>query len=158
MPQVEWAKNGNGAECGVHMKILLAVDNSKCAMRAVSHVIRNLDSLGTKPQIHLLHVQPPLPGRVTAALSRQVVHGYYRDESKKALSPARRALDRRRIRYKEIHLIGEPGLTIAAYAKQGKFPLIVMGSHGQGALSSLVLGSVARKVLANCGTPALIIR
>jgi nucleotide-binding universal stress UspA family protein len=36
--------------------------------------------------------------------------------------------------------------------------MVIMGSHGQGALSSLVLGSVARQVLANCNTPALIIR
>jgi nucleotide-binding universal stress UspA family protein len=33
-----------------------------------------------------------------------------------------------------------------------------MGSHGHGSLSNLVLGSVATKVLAQCGTPVLLIR
>ena len=140
------------------MKILLAADNSKCAMRAVKPVVSNLDRFGPKPEIHLLYVQQPLPGRATAACGRSVVQGYYREQSEKALSRARRALTRRRIKHKEVHLIGDPGATIAAYAKQEKFPLVVMGSHGQGALSSVVLGSVARKVLATCDTPALIIR
>jgi nucleotide-binding universal stress UspA family protein len=59
---------------------------------------------------------------------------------------------------KRFHLLGDPGTTIAAYAKQEKIALVVMGSHGQGALPGIVLGSVACKVLAHCETPALIIR
>lgn len=140
------------------MKLLLAADESKCAMRAVKHAIANVDRFGPKPQIHLLYVQRPLPGRATAACSRSVVQGYYREQSEKALARARRALVTRGIKHKEVHLIGDPGATIAPYAKQEKFPLVVMGSHGQGALSSVVLGTVARKVLAMCDTPALIIR
>ena len=140
------------------MKILLAADESKCAMRAVKHVIDNLSMFGPTPDIHLLHVERPLPGRATAAVGRSVVQGYYREQSAKALASARRALARSGIKFKEVHLIGDPGATIAAYARQQKFPLVVIGSHGQGALSSMVLGSVARKVLASCDTPALIIR
>jgi nucleotide-binding universal stress UspA family protein len=55
-------------------------------------------------------------------------------------------------------MIGDPGETIAGYAKRGKFDLVVLGSRGQGALSNLLLGSVASKVLAECKVPALIIR
>jgi len=33
-----------------------------------------------------------------------------------------------------------------------------MGSRGQGALSNLVLGSVAMKVLARCTVPVLLVR
>ena len=40
----------------------------------------------------------------------------------------------------------------------GEFDLIVMGSHGHNALSSLVMGSVATKVLANCSVPVLLVR
>ena len=36
--------------------------------------------------------------------------------------------------------------------------LIVMGSHGHGALVNLVVGSVATEVLAGCKTPVLIVR
>jgi nucleotide-binding universal stress UspA family protein len=47
---------------------------------------------------------------------------------------------------------------LAAAAKQGKFDLLVLGSHGHGRLASLVLGSVAQRVLASCEVPALIVR
>ena len=33
-----------------------------------------------------------------------------------------------------------------------------MGSHGHGALSSLVMGSVTTKVLAHCKVPVLLVR
>ena len=33
-----------------------------------------------------------------------------------------------------------------------------MGSHGHGNLASLVMGSVAMKVMARCKTPLLIVR
>ena len=36
--------------------------------------------------------------------------------------------------------------------------VIVMGSRGHGALGSLVMGSVATKVLASCGVPVLLVR
>lgn len=45
-----------------------------------------------------------------------------------------------------------------AGAKQGEFDLLVMGSHGHGALGNLVMGSVATKVMATCTTPILIVR
>jgi nucleotide-binding universal stress UspA family protein len=34
----------------------------------------------------------------------------------------------------------------------------MMGSHGHGTLGSLVMGSVATKVLAGCKTPVLLVR
>ena len=48
--------------------------------------------------------------------------------------------------------------TIAAQATKGDFDLLMMGSHGHGLLGNLVLGSVATKVMANCGVPVLIVR
>ena len=141
------------------MKVLLAVDDSECALRAVHHLVKNLHEFGANPEIHLLHVQFQLPARITEAISREVLLDYYEEESRRALEPARNALKRAGIKFKEVHLIGQkPGMTIGAYAMKEDFSMVVMGSHGQGALSSLVLGSVAREVLASCSTPALIIR
>jgi Universal stress protein UspA and related nucleotide-binding proteins len=141
------------------MKVLLAVDDSECAMRAVGHVVNHIHDFGEEPEIHLLHVQYQFPGRISAAVDSKVLHEYYEEEGRKALEPARNALSRAGIKFKEIHLTGQkPGETVGAYATQEDFSVLVMGSHGQGALSSLVLGSVARQVLASCDTPALIIR
>ena len=50
------------------------------------------------------------------------------------------------------------GTTIAKVAESGKFDLLVMGSHGHGAVMNLVMGSVATQVLAHCRVPILMVR
>jgi nucleotide-binding universal stress UspA family protein len=140
------------------VKILLAADGSNYTRHAVKYLIRHRANFGVEPVVHLLNVRPPLPGRAARALSRATVDRYYREETRKALAMAKRVLDRERIAYREVGLVGDPGAAIASYAKRGKFSLVIMGSHGQGALKGLVLGSVASKVLANCKVPVLIVR
>jgi nucleotide-binding universal stress UspA family protein len=140
------------------MKIVLAADGSKYTRRAVNYLIAHLADFGSHPEIHLLYVQQPVPGRAAAAVSVTVLQRYYQEESRKALAVAGRMLNRMGIRYEEVHRVGDPGSTIAAYAERRKFSLIIMGSHGRGAISSFVLGSVVRKVLASCSVPVLIVR
>ena len=47
---------------------------------------------------------------------------------------------------------------IAQTAREEGADLIVIGSHGHGALRKLVLGSVTTKVLAEAGVPVLVVR
>jgi len=61
----------------------------------------------------------------------------------------------------ELAFIGKTGPAaevIGALSDAGKFDLLVMGSHGHGALGSLLMGSVVTKVMASCKTPLLIVR
>ena len=140
------------------MKILLASDGSKCALRAAKYVAANLGMFGVKPEVSLVHVQPPIPSRAASAVPRATLDRYYRDESRKAMRPAERILKAGRIEYQEVRLIGDPGRSLAAYASRKGFSMVIMGSRGQGALSSIVLGSVVRKVLVECAVPVLVIR
>jgi nucleotide-binding universal stress UspA family protein len=140
------------------MKILVAADGSKYTRAAIKYLTDHLDMFGQAPEVHLLHVRAPLPGRAAAALGRNVVQRYYDEETNKALAAARRVLEKKGIEFRELHAVGDPGESIAAQAERGKYSLVVMGSHGHGALGSLVLGSAAAKVLAGCKVPALIVR
>ena len=54
--------------------------------------------------------------------------------------------------------VGNAGEVIAKTAASGKFDMVIMGSRGHGAFGSLVMGSVATKVLANCQVPVLLVR
>ncbi len=139
------------------MKILLAADGSVFTRHAVNYLIKHLDMFG-EPELRLAHVRTPIPGRAASALSKSVVQKYYSDETVKSLAPARRLLDKAGLKYGITQLLGDPGAEIAALAKKGKFDLVVMGSHGHGALGSLVLGSAASKVLGHCKVPVLIVR
>ena len=54
--------------------------------------------------------------------------------------------------------MGPAGEAIAKEAVEGKYDLIIMGTHGHGALGKLVMGSVSTQVLANCDVPVMLIR
>jgi nucleotide-binding universal stress UspA family protein len=57
-----------------------------------------------------------------------------------------------------VHTIGNAAESIASLARDGRFDLVILGSHGHGEVLNLVLGSVATKVLARCSAPVLIVR
>jgi len=67
-------------------------------------------------------------------------------------------LERHGVSAKGTWKTGKPGEVISKMATDGKFDLVVMGSHGHGALVNLVVGSVATEVLASCTVPVLIVR
>jgi nucleotide-binding universal stress UspA family protein len=140
------------------VKILLAVDGSKFTRHAVNFLAQHQRMVGARPQVHLIHVRVPIPGRGAGALGRDIVHRHYRSEANRAFAPATRMLDAAGIRYREVILVGDPGTQVARYAKKEKFDLVLMGSHGHGALANLALGSVATKVLAHCKVPVLLVR
>src|SRR5688572_21435291 len=49
-----------------------------------------------------------------------------------------------------------PALTIVNYAKEMNIDLIVMGTHGRGAISHLLMGSVAERVVRLASCPVLV--
>lgn len=54
--------------------------------------------------------------------------------------------------------MGDPADTILQVAEDGKFDLIVMGTHGRTGLKRMILGSVAEKVTRRASCPVLTIR
>jgi nucleotide-binding universal stress UspA family protein len=114
--------------------------------------------LATQNSYSALYVQPALPPRARAAVGKEIADSYYAEESAKVLSPVRKFLKRHGIDVQCDAKVGHPGATIAKLAEQGKFDLVVMGSHGHGALASLVMGSIATQVVANCKVPVLLVR
>lgn len=74
------------------------------------------------------------------------------------LAPVTKFLLRHGIDAKSVWKVGPAGATIAKMATDGKFDLVVMGSHGHGAVVNLVMGSVATQVLAHCTVPVLLVR
>ena len=139
------------------MKILVAADGSKFTVKAVNYLVKHAEQFGDA-QVTLINIHFPIPGRAAAQLSREVVRSYYADECEKALNPARRALKKAGIAFKDTWKTGDPGDEISSFAAKGKFDMVVMGSHGHGLFANLVLGSVATKVLAGCKVPVLVIR
>jgi nucleotide-binding universal stress UspA family protein len=55
-------------------------------------------------------------------------------------------------------MVGRPFLEIIRYAREKEIDLIVLGTHGRGGLSHVLLGSVAEKVVRKAPCPVLTIR
>lgn len=74
---------------------------------------------------------------------------------------ARAQLEKLRPQGSETHVIvssGDPFLQIVRYATTKKIDLIVMGTHGSGPINSMLLGSVAQKVVRSAPCPVLAVR
>lgn len=140
------------------MNILLAVDGSAYTKKMLAYLTTHEELLGSKHNYSLIHVQAALPPRARAALGKEAVAQYYADEADKVLNPVVKFLERHGAEVKRIVKVGPAGETIGKVADTGKFDLLVMGSHGHGALATLVMGSVTTQVLAHSSVPVLIVR
>jgi nucleotide-binding universal stress UspA family protein len=140
------------------MKILLAVDGSAFSKKMLAYLSTHESLLSKDNDYTVFTAQAALPPRAKAAVGKAVVDQYYAEESEKVLAPVTKFLLRHGIDAKSSWKVGPAGLTISKLAEQGKFDLLVMGSHGHGALYKLVMGSVVTEVLAHCKVPVLLVR
>ena len=140
------------------MKILLAVDGSPYTKKMLAYVSTHLELFGGDNQFTALSVQPTLPPRARAAVGKDAVDAYYVEESAKVLEPVLKFLSRHELKAKGMSKVGNAGELIARTAESGGYDMIVMGSHGSGALGNLVMGSVSTRVLAASKVPVLLIR
>lgn len=140
------------------MKILLAVDGSEYTRKMLDYVTSHSALFDASHEYTLLNAQSPLPPHARSAVGASVAQEYHQDEAQKVLEPALAALKAKGLRGTSAWKAGPLGETIARFAEEGKFDMVIMGTHGHGALARLVLGSVSTQVLAHCGVPVLLIR
>lgn len=140
------------------MKILVPVDGSESANRAIDHVIRQATNQ-TGMDIHVLNVQIPiLSGHVKMFITEQQLNDYYRDEGYAALKSAQERLKQANVAHTHHISVGHVAETIAQYAKENTIDQIIMGTRGMGAISDFVLGSVATKVIHLSSVPVTLIK
>lgn len=140
------------------MKILAAVDGSPYTKRMLAYLAAHDEWLGPQHQYTLLHVVPAVPPRAAAVLSSDILKSHYEDEAERVFKPIRAFFEKQGLKAQLVTKTGSAADCIVAMAAKGNFDLVVMGSHGHGALSNLVLGSVATKVIASVQTPVLLVR
>lgn len=141
------------------MKILIPVDGSANALRAVEYSIGYAAALKEMPQLLLLNVQWNVAsGNVKLFIDQQTIDDYYREQGMAALHSARAALDAAGLSYQYHVSVGMPAEAIAQYAGEQHVDQIVMGRQGQGGLQALLLGSVVHKLLHLAACPVLLVK
>lgn len=139
------------------LNLLVPVDGSEGAERAVEHAIM-LAGWGLVDQVHLINVQYPLPGAVSTFVGKKAVSGYHHDEGMKELKAAEAKLHTAKVPH-HIHIVvGQPAEAIVAFCEELKCDAIVMGTRGHGKAVGLILGSVARDVIAKASAPVTVVK
>ncbi|CAN5428646.1 universal stress protein [soil metagenome] len=141
------------------MKILVAVDGSSYTQKALAFLTEAPSMFIEGNELLLLHVSTGLPVNVTRHVSKEIVDGYYAEESAKVLEPAKAFLSGKGVTACNVELRhGYAPEAIVAAAKETGAGLIVMGTHGHGMFGRALMGSVATKVVAESTVPVLLVK
>jgi nucleotide-binding universal stress UspA family protein len=142
------------------MKILLAVDGSRHALKAVKYLIEEAREYREPPSVELVHVHRPVPKlpNMKYVISNKQIQQYYDEEGSAALSDAKKLLSASGVRYVARVLVGEPSETIAREADRARCDLIMIGSRGMTAAKNLLLGSTATKLLHAATLPVTLVK
>ena len=141
------------------MKILIAVDGSPHTRKALDFLANHRASFVTGHTLLIVHVCVGIPGHVARHVSKDVVTGYYADESAKVIEPVKQDLAERGIVNYEVELChGHAAEEILKVAATANADLIVLGTHGQGMFDRVLMGSVATKVIADSSRAVLLVQ
>ncbi len=140
------------------MKILAPVDGSAYTKRMLAYIAAHDEWLGGQHSYTLLNVQAAVPPRAAAVIDKADLKAYYETESEKVFKPIRAFFAKQGVTPQFLAKVGHVADIISQQADKGGYDLVVLGSHGQGSLMNLVMGSVATKVIAQCKQPVLLIR
>jgi nucleotide-binding universal stress UspA family protein len=141
------------------LKVLLPVDGSPSATRATQRLVETLGWYKERPKVDLLAVHLPVPRfpNMSVVVSEEMLERYYADECEAMLAPSKKALDAAGVEYAAHTLVGPIAESIVEQAKRSGSNMIYMGTRGMTALSSMVLGSVATRVLHLTHIPVVLI-
>ncbi len=138
-------------------KILVAVDGSEPALKGVR--MAALLAKATGARLVLAYVSPPnlLPPHVYAEVIREL-EAQERKYGQQILNTARAEAASSGVECDEVVAVGAAAEVIADLADDGAVDLVVVGSKGKGAVSRVMLGSVADRLVHVCKKPVLVAR
>jgi nucleotide-binding universal stress UspA family protein len=139
-------------------RILVPVDGSEPALRALAFAADRAEEAGGV--VHVLTVHPPLRAHgapeIYAGQERLQQLAMQHDEQ--VLATAMKHLRGRRLECTQESREGEPAEIIARRAEELGCDAIVMGTRGMGLVGSLVMGSIATKVVHLSAVPVTLVK
>lgn len=138
-------------------KVLLPFDGSDSAMRAARYAAA-LAKENPAIQLELLYVLDPMTLRAHAGLSQQDIERLHADETARVVAPAKQALADAGIACEVHSRAGSPANRIAEYVHDTGCDAIIMGTRGLGPVASMMIGSVAIKVIHLVDVPVTLVK
>lgn len=138
------------------MAILVAYDSSGPAEKAVEHAF----STFPEEEIVLLHVLEAAGGGMGAGfnLIKERLKEREDDRAGKVSEEVAKLLEAETVDYRVETAIGEPAREVVRFAEENDIDQIIVGSHGRGGVSRVLLGSVAEKIVRRAPVPVTVVR
>lgn len=139
-------------------RILLASDFSETSACAVEHAVLMAKTFGAV--LHVLHVVENEIPAIMDGLA-YLPQNYFEEIEKQAAEQLEKVISREDRDIVSVTLAMRKGasfLEIIRYALEQNIDLIVLGTHGRGALAHVLLGSVAEKVVRKAPCAVLTVR
>ncbi len=137
----------------MYKKILVPTDGSEQSKKAVEHAAQLAKILNA--EITLLYViNIPYIKQIT--LVGESAAEELREKGEKILKDAENILKEHGVSYEKKIVEGDPATVIVELGKE--HDTIIMGSHGHSAITKLLLGSVAEKVVRTATVPVTIVK
>ena len=141
------------------MKILIAIDGSDNALRAVNYVIDLVGQFRHVSNVTLISVHDDTGLRhAEGALGNQEVANFLHQISEEALKPAEALFKSASINCVNEIRVGHVAQQIVEFADENLFDIVVMGVKGRGAFVDMIVGSVAQRVSAMTKQAVLLIK
>lgn len=142
-------------------RVLVATDFGEAADAALAYGRELARNFGGR--LDILHVVENVLTRGFGAegyvASYPELQAEVEDAARRQLDTLLSAEDRRVLNARTVLLTSNsPAFTITAYARDENIDLIIMGTHGRGALAHLLMGSVAERVVRTAPCPVLTVR
>ncbi|WP_088328996.1 universal stress protein [Lacimicrobium sp. SS2-24] len=139
------------------MSLVVAIDFSSGTSALIDAVA---DMAKPSESVYLVHVEEPDPDFVGFEPGPESVKQHLvdkHDEAKRKLTELANNLSRTDIKANIAILRGQTAKEIIAKADAEQARMIILGSHGHGALYDLLVGSVAEYVIRSCSLPVLLV-
>jgi nucleotide-binding universal stress UspA family protein len=145
-----------------HTSVLVAVDDSDSAGRALSFALEMAEQL--RLPVRIVHATKPRPGESGEVHTLDLEDIRSRPERSPELQRALEVIDRalsqagqRAVSVEPVLLSGDPAEALLRYAAECDRPMLVVGRRGLGRLQGLVMGSVSDKTMRMADCPVTVV-
>ncbi|GLJ09365.1 hypothetical protein SUGI_0107460 [Cryptomeria japonica] len=151
----------------VGRRIMVAVNESEESMYALQWALDNVLNQQDNEQIIVMHAEAPAASKIAIAGHGATSAGHHvmeiaeRNENlitERVLSHAREICGKRNVNIEVKVMTGERQYAICEAANELKVDLVVVGSHGHGAMKRAVQGSVSEYCTRNCKCPVVTVK
>ncbi|KAK3018736.1 hypothetical protein RJ639_003030 [Escallonia herrerae] len=147
-------------------KVMVAIDESECSHYALKWALENLGDSIAKSELVIFNAQSLADYSYITAASYgvtppELIQNLQENQKKAALALLDRAKNicsKLGVVAETLTEVGDPKETICQAVEKLDIQLLVLGSHGRGALKRAFLGSVSNYCVHNAKCPVLVVR